>query len=119
MAAARQKEMKVSITVVARITGTRAPVGCPVSALLVFRSSDIWFNRCQAIAHSTSEAGIILAFHDISVTQAALDMERVVEALDRLEPIEQFVGIVSQVESDEPRVGRGFAVKNQVPSIAG
>jgi hypothetical protein len=42
MAAARQKEIKVSITVVARITGTRAPVWCPVSALLVFRSSDIW-----------------------------------------------------------------------------
>jgi hypothetical protein len=33
--------MKVSITVVARITGTRVPVGCPVSAVLVFRSSDM------------------------------------------------------------------------------
>ncbi len=32
----------------------------------------------------------------------ALDMERVVEALDRLEPIEQFVRIVSQIESAEP-----------------
>lgn len=30
-----------------------------------------------------------------------LDMERVVEALDRLEPIEQFVRIVSRIESAE------------------
>ena len=32
----------------------------------------------------------------------ALEMERVVDALDRLEPIEKFVLIVSQIESAEP-----------------
>lgn len=31
-----------------------------------------------------------------------LDMERVIEALDRLEPIERFVEIVCRIESDEP-----------------
>jgi uncharacterized protein YutE (UPF0331/DUF86 family) len=31
----------------------------------------------------------------------ALEMERVMEALDRLQPIEEFVLIVSQIESAE------------------
>ena len=41
-------------------------------------------------------------FRNILVHEyVVLDMERVVEALDRLEPIDQFVRIVSQIESDE------------------
>jgi uncharacterized protein YutE (UPF0331/DUF86 family) len=41
-------------------------------------------------------------FRNILVHEyVVLDMERVVEALDRLEPIEEFIRIVNKIESDE------------------
>ena len=53
-------------------------------------------------AESIAELERLPGFRNVLVHEyVALDMERVIEALDRLEPVEQFVRIVSNIESNE------------------